>query len=775
MAVKTLNQHVLRLLSGLLLLSCAAILVNVVFATIQHAKDQLAADLQVAESIFKQVLMSRDEQLFNSADVLTSDFGFKQAVATGDEGTIESVLINHGNRVSADIMSVMNLQGEIVSSSVPILSQGEQFPYSDLVERVRQERGTTAILLVGDKLYQAILLTVNAPAPIAIALVGFELDNELLERLKGITQLDIVLEVISNDTALYTGSTLQGEVLEQALQQLDTDVSWLSVSVLGNVQHISKKFKLSEQQSGQIWVTLSYEVERLFGEFNALQLKITAIALLSLLLSVLLGALYSSKLSKPLKNLSKISRTIASGQYDQPISLHSNTREIDDLAQSFQSMQKNIAQREEQITYQASHDLLTELQNRYRMSQLLDQKLASGETFQVVAANILGFRGVNDVFGYHNGDLCLQIIASRFQFLGGEAGRLNGGEFLWLPDRFISEEKLEQLQQQLELPVVVEDVVMNVRISIGMLTCPQDSQDTEGVLKRVSICLDEARHVEHARVIYDPQFEQNYLRRLSVISELKKAIWDDSDELNVVYQPKLSLQTGTITKAEALIRWNSNKLGFVPPDEFIGIAEQAGLIGDVTQWVIHRVIKDVHVMHSNGMPINVAINLSAKDIMNDQLLPIVIEQMESLKLPTDALSFEITESDLVSDAQRAVEELQKFRDAGFELAIDDFGTGYSSLAYLKSLPVTDLKIDKSFVLNLDTQAGDQQIVQTILELAHNFELGVIAEGVENQASLMMLKQWGCELIQGYHVCRPIPRDDLLSWYKERLNRNWFDE
>lgn len=774
LSVKSLNQHILRLAGGLLLISTLSILANVILATVDHAKGQLSDNLKVAESVFKQVLSGRDEQLFNSADVLTSDFGFKQAVATQDRGTIKSALVNHGNRVSADIMVVIDLKGTIISSSISALNSDDPFPYSDLLDTVRNKGGSSSLLLFDGRLYQSILLTVDAPRPIAYALVGFELNSELLYRLRTITQLETTIEFISNGELKFTGSTLKGTALKQAQQQTDTNISWFSVSLLGDIDYISKRFSVPSQGDNEIWVTLSYEADRLFGEFNKLQLKVTIIALISITLSLLLGALFSKELSKPLGNLSRVARKIASGQYGEDISVASNTKEIDELTQSFRTMQHNISQRQQQITYQARHDHLTGLQNRYSVSEVMYEKFATGQPFQVVVANILGFRGVNDLFGYQNGDLCLRLIADRFKKLGGECSRLNGGEFLWLPDSHVDENQLEHLQANLELPVVVEDVVMNIRISLGLLECPKDSHDTEGVLRRASICLDEARKSENARAIYQKEFEANYLRRLSIISDLKTALWDDSNELSVFYQPKLHIVTGKITNAEALIRWNSEKLGFVPPDEFIGIAEQADLIGDVTQWVVNRVIKDVRYMRDQQLNINVAINLSAKDVINKSLLPDVVKQLRSLELSNDCLSFEITESDLVADPRNAIDELKKFREAGFSLAIDDFGTGYSSLAYLKSLPVSELKIDKSFVLTLDTQKGDQQIVQTILELAHNFGLGVIAEGVENKEALNMLKDWGCEWVQGYHICRPIPLEDMIKWHHETSTTNWFE-
>ena len=773
MAIRTLNQHIFRLAGGLVLLSTCAILINVWIANIEHAKEQLAANLEVAESVFKDVLDGREELLFSSVNVITTDYGFRAAVATKDIDTINSVWDSFTKRISADLMSVITLDGMVLASSNDSLPENSLFPYPDLVEQAVKNGGATSLRLIGSKLYQTVVLPVKAPRTVAFTLVGFELDDELLERLKRITQLETSIQV-ENDLGLtFSASTLSEQRLTEALQQIDSDIPWLSVSLFGDTPYLSKRFLLNARADEEIWITLSENVNRLFNEFNDLLLKITFIACLSIGLSLLFGMLFSRKLSRPLHNLSSVAQKISGGDYEQTFEIRSNTQEIDELSDAFQSMQTNIKERQTQIAYQASHDLLTDLQNRYKISEVLDAKLESRVEFQVVGANILGFRGVNDIFGYANGDRCLQVIAERFKHLGGQSARLNGGEFLWIPESHITVEKLKELQHQIELPIVIDDVVMNVKIAIGMLHCPQDSSDTEEVLRRISITLDEARATEGAMVVYVEQFEQNYLRRLSIISELKQTLWGDSKDLSINYQPKLHMQSGEIRHAEALIRWTNPKLGFVPPDEFIAIAEQAGLIGDVTEWVIRRVIRDVRFMRSKGLSINVAINLSAKDVLNPRLLPSVLAQLELLELPTTCISFEITESDLVADPKRAVDELSRFREAGFSLAIDDFGTGYSSLAYLKSLPVSDLKIDKSFVLKLDTQKGDQNIVQTIIELAHSFDLGVVAEGVENIETLTMLKEWGCEWVQGYHICKPITVESLLEWHSSNIKTDWF--
>lgn len=772
MAIRTLNQHIFRLSAGLVLVSTIAILFNVWSSTIEQAKRQLAKNLNVAESVITQVLNDREDQLFNKVQVLTSGFPFKQTVATRDNATIKSALENHGARVSADLMALISLDGIVTSSTLPEFESGLEFNHPELLQETLLNGGATTFLMVGDELYQILLLTVDAPTPIAITLIGFEMNIALLESFKATTLLDITLRLKESDKTLFVKSTDANlEFADFSATNIE-QASWLSFFVFSESQYFSRELMLYDIANSKLTLTMSEAADKLFADFYQLQIKITIIAGLCLLLSLMLGALVAKRLSKPLKSLAAITRTIAKGDYDGEINVHSSTREIADLSDAFKTMQSNVKEREQQISYQAKHDLLTRLQNRYQISTILDTLFSEGKDFQVVGANILGFRGINDVFGHPNGDQCLKEIARRLHSLGGECARLNGGEFLWIPAENHSIADLKDVQAKLEMPIVVQDVVMKIRISIGILNCPADCQNTVDVLKRLTIVLDEARKQRNAIAEFIPEFEERYTRRLSIILELKKTLSSQVSELALFYQPKLHLQTSKTTHVEALIRWNSESLGFVPPDEFIGIAEQAGLIAQVTNWVIEQAIKDAKAFEQAGLNFCIAINLSAKDIVNPDLLPNINMLLKQYNVASHWLAFEITESDIVSDPKKAIQELSAFREAGFSLAIDDFGTGYSSLAYLKSLPVTELKIDKSFVLKLAEDNNDQQIVQTIIELAHTFNLGVIAEGVEDLETLSMLHQHGCEYAQGYYICRPTTAEKLVVWLDENKDKNW---
>jgi len=693
---KTLSKRIFELDLVIILAVTLTILFNVWTATINHAREQLERDLKVAEKVFEQVLSNRESMLFNSASVLTDDFGFKQAVATSDTETIKSALVNQGDRIEADIMGLLSLDGVSITSSGDQLVPGTTFQNRKLIEDVLANGGASSLSLMDGKLYQIILLTVNAPTPIAIALVGFEIDDGFAQQIRSLIHLDTTIQVATGDDVSIVTSTLPNPDRSLALHEAGQDMYWYSAAMLKNVNYISKQFALLENTEIRVIVTLSESSEILFSNFNDLLTKITLIVIAAISVAMLFSTCLSRKLMKPLAGLAEIAGRISSGYYRDEIAPRSGTLEIDRLASAIKKMQTSIGEREERITFQADHDALTELKNRRRIGELLCKKLNSGTGFQALGINIYGFRGINDLFGYHNGDKCLQVLSDRVGRLGGFAGRLNGGELLWIPDLPLSHDEIWKVKAIFERPVDTGEVTIEMKVAIGVLYCPENAVRAEDLFKRMNIVLDEAQITRQLVLDYADEMEGKYLRRLKIITELKRTFGGESDGFNLLYQPKLDLASGEIKSVEALIRWNSAELGFVSPEEFIRIAESAGFISEITRWVIKRAISDQRRFVSKGLNVCIAINLSVNDLLDEGLLQYVISLLKENRLPNSALSFEITESDLVNDAEKAVEQLQRFQAEGFCFAIDDFGTGYSSLEYLQKSAGTCLENRQEF-------------------------------------------------------------------------------
>jgi diguanylate cyclase (GGDEF)-like protein len=773
LAQKPLNQSIFRLVVGLIVFTAITIFINVWIATIEQAQNRLSRDLSIAQNVLERVLQSREKQLYSSASVLTSDFGFKGAVASADKDTIDSALFNFGKRIDADLMAMISLEGETITSYPAVLKADQSFPYPSVINEIIKQGGSSSLMMLGEHLYQVIMLTIDAPKPIALALVGFKLDDSLLEQLHEITNLETTLQVYTGEQETYRISTLPGAPLQKALADVGLKPSWLSITITNDIPFVSQQFTLADELNHKTVVTLSEETQPLFADLVSLQFNITAIGLLAILLATLLAAWFAKKLSKPLTLLGSVAKRIAVGDYSKEINIPSNTKEVSLLSDAFATMQTNIQSREQEIVYQTRHDTLTSLYNRHYVKTLLESKFMESQPFLAIGINIFGFRGINDIFGYHNGDLCLKELALRLSQFDGLAARLTGGELLWLPKEQPNTAFINGLKAVLETPIDTGNVSIDIKVAMGLIHCPKDANNAEEVFKRMNIVLDEAQITRQFVLPYTSELEERYSRRLSIITELKNTLEHARGELSLNYQPKLDLKKGAVTHVEALIRWTNARLGFVSPEDFIAIAEQAGFIENITSWVINQAINDAAKFREANIDVSVAINLSAKDIMNPALLPKVLELLKAKNLSTDSLSFEITEGDLVKDHDKAIVHLQAFRDEGFEIAIDDFGTGYSSMAYLQNLPVNTLKVDKSFVLNLHQQDGDQKIVKTVINLAHNFGMNVVAEGVETIEALTLLADWGCELAQGYYICKPTSADNLITWYIDNLETKWF--
>jgi len=764
---QSLNKRINKLIIGIVVLTTLVLVLFVWKSTSEQAASRLKYDLEVARNVLTLVLENRTKQLANSVTVLTGDYGFKRAVGSGDKPTIDSVLSNHGKRINADLTALFSLDANTITSVPELIPAKSSFVYPELINSAISEGNSSSILSINNRLYQVLFSSINAPRPIAVALVGFEIDSALAEQLKNITQLDTTLIVYIDDKDAYRISTLNPEQYTQNIQIEDTDTLYLPLLAYSpDDKLISTRFTFINKAGLKIDIMLSNEVKVVFADFIALQTNIGWIALLALLIAAVLGALFSRKLVKPIRSLTNHAKKISLGVYDEKIDVDWHSSELSTLSHAFDTMQESIQDRERKVVYQAQHDVLTTLYNRNHAETLLAKKFDNKDTFQAVGINIFGFRGVNDTFGYHNGDLCLQELARRVMNLGGLSARLTGGELLWVPDKILSEEELRVIKTRLDGDVLSGDLSIPMTVAMGVINCPSETQSPSELFRRMNIVIDEAQITRQFILHFSAGLEEKYTRRLSIITELKKELSNTKGELALFYQPKLNLVQKEVTAVEALIRWNNAELGFVSPEDFIAVAEHAGFIGEITAWVYQQAIQDIQSFRAQGIDITVAINISAQDVMNAELLPTILSLLNAYDLPPSVLSFEMTEGHLVKNLSQAVQQLTIMRDAGFKIAIDDFGTGYSSLSYLSQLPADILKIDKSFVLKLDEQVSDQNIVKSVVVLAHQFGMEIVAEGVENQNSLELLDEYGCEWAQGYHICRPIDAASFVQWFKE---------
>lgn len=426
------------------------------------------------------------------------------------------------------------------------------------------------------------------------------------------------------------------------------------------------------------------------------------------------------------------------------------------------------------LRHQALHDTLTNLPNRTLFRESLQQAILHARRHQKPLALLLldldRFREINDTFGHHWGDALLRQVGARLHGAlrkSDPIARLGGDEFaVLLPntgDMNGAIRAATRLRNVLERTFVVEGHTLNVEASIGIALCPEHGDDADTLLRRADIAMYAAKRAHDGFAFYQPERDEHTPDRLLLAGELRQAI--ESDQLVLYYQPKASFVTGGVSHVEALVRWRHPRRGLVAPDQFIPLAEQTGLIRPLFLWVLNEALRQCTLWKQEGIELHVAVNLSMRNLQDPRLPDMLQNLLSRWNIDPTWIELEITESTLAADPEQAMKILTHFSALGMRIAIDDFGTGYSSLAYLKRLPVNEIKIDKSFVLGMAQDENDATIVRSTIDLGHNLGLKVVAEGIEDQATWDLLAAWGCDLAQGYFLSRPLPPQDFVAWLR----------
>jgi len=430
---------------------------------------------------------------------------------------------------------------------------------------------------------------------------------------------------------------------------------------------------------------------------------------------------------------------------------------------------------EELIQHMAFYDTLTKLPNRNKLYDRLMNAIrtdaAEGKPMALLLMDLDHFKEINDTLGHHRGDLLLKELGSRFKsvlFEPDMVARLGGDEFAILLPKLAKVEDInvviQKIQDALQPPFMIEGLPIAVEVSIGVALYPDHGENPDSLLQRADVAMYTAKETGSGYVIYDTKYDQHSPRRLALMGELRQAI--DGNQLLLYYQPKIDLKTGHLMGVETLLRWIHPEHGMIPPDQFIILAEQTGLIQPLTRWVLEAAMHQCKTWHQAGMEVTVSVNLSARNLLDPEFPDWVAELLERQQVMPDWVILEITESAIMTDPERAMEILKRFNAMRLRLSIDDFGTGYSSLAYLKRLPVEEIKVDKSFVLDMLRNEDDALIVISIINLVHNLGRKVVAEGIENKETWDRLVVFGCDAAQGYYMGRPMPAAVLAQWLKE---------
>jgi diguanylate cyclase (GGDEF)-like protein/PAS domain S-box-containing protein len=426
--------------------------------------------------------------------------------------------------------------------------------------------------------------------------------------------------------------------------------------------------------------------------------------------------------------------------------------------------------------HQAQHDALTGLANRTlfhsRIGHVVNPRRRSDTRAAVVVVDLDGFKEINDSLGHAAGDELLVELSRRLDAglrTSDTVARLGGDEFgVLLPeirDRDDVLHAVERLKSAIETPFALQGLSLSLEASIGIALYPEDGEDVEALLRRADAAMYHAKDEGSSWAFYDASRIRHGTPRVTLMGELRRAL--DRQELVLHYQPKAVLADGEVHAVEALLRWQHPERGLVGPDEFIPMAQQTGLIKPLTLYVIDEALRQCHVWLDDGLSLAIAVNLSARNLLDGDFPGQVRGMLDRWEIDPGLLEFEITESAMLTDPGRTRLILEQFSEMGIRLSIDDFGTGYSSLAYLKRLPVSEIKVDRSFVMNMDEDEDDATIVRSTIELGRNLGLDVVAEGVETERVWDRLRALGCTAAQGYYLSRPVPGDELRAWVQRR--------
>ena len=460
------------------------------------------------------------------------------------------------------------------------------------------------------------------------------------------------------------------------------------------------------------------------------------------------------------------------------------------VAERTQELQLEIIERqkiEQDNIRQATHDRLTELPNETLLYSRVQEAIENTETAKEPTALLLvalnRFSEINRTLGYQNGDRLLQQVAERLKNnlrLADETSReldaerddiiarYSGGKFAIFLRNLNSNKSAasvaNRILQLMEAQFDIEGLTLEITASIGIAIYPDHGADVSALIRRSDVALNSAKQSNNPIVTYSAEIDIFSPRRLALMAELRQAIQDNLLTLN--FQPKVKISTGEVIGMEALLRWTHPEYDFIPPDEFIPMAEQSGIIKPLTTWVTNEAIKQAAALIRSGRNILVAVNLSPTCLQDEDIVREVAELLRTHNMPPANLVLEITESAVMHDPEYALGILKQLSKLGIKLSIDDFGTGYSSLAYLKRLPVNELKIDRTFVKDMVHDEDDQVIVRTTVDLSHNLGLSVVAEGAEDQETVDALYKLGCDEVQGYFFARPMPIDELKNWLEE---------
>ena len=727
--------------------------------------EQARQTVGLAGVLFDEYMHNRAEQRLTTVNVLVADYGFKQAVAGGDHATIRSALVNHGNRVGATVATLLDLDGAVEVSSTADLRGATSAGFTPLPPGESLESVSHRVVFLGGTPYQTVTVPLRAPVTVKWVMLGFPIDETLAAHLQSLTGLAVSFVRFTAGAPQMLASTLPRAGHAAALAGLDRNRFEPQRTAGPDSGAYLALLRPFLNNNSDVYVALELSMEEATASYRNIRNILLTIMSVSLLLAIGGAFWLANTVTKPVQSLAAAARRMSEGVYTEAIDVRSSD-ELGELAGSFNAMQQAIADRERHIFHQAHHDSLSGLPNRELVISQLRTAIESVERISVVSVALDRFTGIVSSLGHRAGDDVVNLAAgllrnrvSAEQMLG----HFSGHEFLVaLPghDAQAATQWVESLAEQLRAGVRLGGANISLQATAGIACYPEHSRDAAELCRRASSARTDALARHEPVAVYRLGQEERGLKQIKIVGDFPAAL--KNHELRLSVQPKLNCRTGDIDGAEALVRWQHPELGLLAPDAFVGAIEQAGGIQHLTRWVIREAVARCGAWHDRGVPVGIAVNMSVDDLVDEYLPYFLLDVVKKHRLKPEHVTLEVTESAIMHNVGKSLAVVSCIHELGFRIAIDDFGTGQSALTQLKRLPVDELKIDRSFVMNLRDRK-DEAIVRTTIELAHQLGLSVVAEGVESDEALERLVELRCEYAQGYGIAKPLPADDFLSW------------
>jgi diguanylate cyclase (GGDEF)-like protein len=743
------------------LLLLAAVLAAALGAVLATNRDSAGREVQrqldVGALVFSRLLESNRRQLTQAAQAVSADYGFREAVAARDTDTLASALENSGERIGAAMVVLTSLSGNVIAASGTHLPPGAPFPIAALQETAESADNAARMVVDKGRIYQLVTVAVRSPLPVAWIAMGFEFDSKAARELADITGLAVTLSVNSGGRWSDLISTVPAGSVKT------TDV-------------VTRRIELAHAGNTQIVAVLSRSLADARAPFERLTKVLFVIAVVSLVAFALAAFWLARNITRPLQDLTQVVDRMRAGTYDAPRNVQRND-ELGVLAEGLHLMQTAVQTRDQSIRRLAYQDALTGLMNRTAFGSALSDALRApdgprgGGLIGVAVIDLHRFRRINEHLGYSVGDAVLREIAARIAAVpsvNAAVARLAADQFAaftQLADSGGLQAWGTALLLALDEPVIVEAQPIDISATLGLVLSAGDAATPDELMRCADLALDRARHEKRALAVYEQALKPAARDQLSLLGELRHAV--EHDELCLYFQPKIDLRSGRVAGAEVLLRWQHPSRGLLMPIDFIPFAEQTGFIRWLTRWTLDHAMAQAAEWQRADMALNLAVNISSEDIADSRFDSRVAALLSRHQLPPSLLTLEITETGFIEDPRRAVLMLDAIAALGVCLSIDDFGTGYSSLSHLARMPVDEMKIDRSFVQSLETDPEFATVLRSAIDMGHGLGLKVVAEGVETSAAAGRLRDFGCDIAQGYFYAKPMPLDAFTAWMSGR--------